>query len=31
MFENLGEDWHTYEKDLAWQGLWMMAVYRFGR
>ncbi len=31
MFENLREDWHTYEHDLARQGLWVMAVYRFGR
>jgi len=31
MFENLKEDWITYERDLARQGLWVMAVYRFGR
>ena len=31
MFENLREDWRTYERDLARQGLWVMAVYRFGR
>jgi len=31
MFENLREDWHTYEKDIARQGLWVMCVYRFGR
>ena len=31
MFENLQEDWLTYERDLARQGLWVMAVYRFGR
>ena len=31
MFENLREDWHTYQRDLARQGLWVMAVYRFGR
>ncbi|HZT33961.1 MAG TPA: hypothetical protein VFA33_28985 [Bryobacteraceae bacterium] len=30
MFENLREDWRTYEKDLGRQGLWVMAVYRFG-
>ena len=30
-FENLREDWATYERDLARQGLWAMAVYRFGR
>lgn len=31
MFDNLREDWQTYERDLARQGLWVMAVYRFGR
>lgn len=31
MFENIREDWHTYEKDPARQGLWVMVVYRFGR
>ncbi len=31
MFENLREDWETYEHDLARQGLWVMVVYRFGR
>ncbi len=31
MFENLKEDWNTYERDIARQGLWVMAVYRFGR
>jgi len=31
MFANLREDWQTYERDLARQGLWVMAVYRFGR
>src|SRR5579863_4941917 len=31
MFENIREDWRTYEGDLARQGLWVMAVYRFGR
>ncbi|MFM8332827.1 MAG: serine O-acetyltransferase [Candidatus Methylumidiphilus sp.] len=31
MFDNLREDWHTYERDLTRQGLWVMAVYRFGR
>jgi serine O-acetyltransferase len=30
-FENLREDWATYERDLARQGLWAMAVYRLGR
>jgi len=31
VFENLREDWATYERDWARQGLWVMAVYRFGR
>jgi serine O-acetyltransferase len=31
MFENIREDWHTYERDWARQGLWVMLVYRFGR
>ena len=31
MFENLREDWHTHERRLSRQGLWVMAVYRFGR
>ncbi|MBE2294247.1 MAG: serine acetyltransferase [Phycisphaerales bacterium] len=31
MFDNLREDWRTYERDLTRQGLWVMAVYRFGR
>ena len=31
MFENIREDWLTYEKSLSRQGLWVMAVYRFGR
>lgn len=31
MFENLREDWITYEKDWMRQGLWVMMVYRFGR
>lgn len=31
MFENLREDWQTYERDIWRQGLWVMAVYRFGR
>lgn len=31
MFDNLREDWQVYEHDLARQGLWVMAVYRFGR
>jgi len=31
MFENLREDWLSYERDLTRQGLWVMVVYRFGR
>jgi serine O-acetyltransferase len=31
MFENIREDWRTYEGDVARQGLWVMVVYRFGR
>jgi serine O-acetyltransferase len=31
MFENIREDWQTYERDIARQGMWVMLVYRFGR
>jgi serine O-acetyltransferase len=31
MFENVREDWRTYEGDLTRQGLGVMLVYRFGR
>ena len=31
MFDNLREDWRTYDRKLLRQGLWVMAVYRFGR
>jgi serine O-acetyltransferase len=31
MFENLREDWRTHDRQLARQGLWALAVYRFGR
>ena len=31
MFENIREDWQTYEGDLSRQGLWVMIAYRFGR
>jgi serine O-acetyltransferase len=31
MFDNLREDWVTYERDIWRQGLWVMTVYRFGR
>ncbi len=31
MFENIREDWRTYDCQLSRQGLWAMWVYRFGR
>lgn len=31
MFETLREDWRTYEGDIWRQGLWVMAVFRFGQ
>ena len=31
MFDNLREDWRTHDRQLLRQGLWVMAVYRFGR
>ena len=31
MFENIKEDWETYDRSLSRQGLWVMLVYRFGR
>lgn len=31
MFENIREDWRTYNGQLSRQGLWVMVVYRFGR
>lgn len=31
MFENIREDWRTYNRQLSRQGLWAMVVYRFGR
>jgi serine O-acetyltransferase len=31
MFENLREDLKTYKGNVAKQGFWVMAVYRFGR
>jgi serine O-acetyltransferase len=31
MFDNLREDWRTYDGAISRQGLWVMAVYRFGR
>jgi serine O-acetyltransferase len=30
-FENIREDWRTYDRQLSRQGLWAMAVYRYGR
>ena len=31
MFDNLREDWRTHDKDPWRQGVWALAVYRFGR
>ena len=31
MFENLREDWRTYDRDLSRQGFWVMCVFRFGQ
>jgi serine O-acetyltransferase len=31
LFDNLREDWRTHDRSLFRQGLWVMAVYRFGR
>ena len=31
MFNNIREDWKTYESDITRPGLWVMFVYRFGR
>jgi len=31
MFENIREDWRTYDGDMTRQGLWVMIAYRFGR
>jgi serine O-acetyltransferase len=31
MLENFRQDWRTYDGDLSRRGLWVMAVYRFGR
>ncbi len=31
MFENIREDWRTYQHDITRQGFWVMLVYRFGR
>ena len=29
-FQNLREDWRTYDRNWVRQGLWVMVVYRFG-
>jgi serine O-acetyltransferase len=31
VFENIREDWQTYQHDITRQGFWVMLVYRFGR
>ncbi|MDM8559083.1 serine acetyltransferase [Candidatus Parabeggiatoa sp. HSG14] len=31
MFENIREDWQTYQHDITRQGLWVMVIYRFGQ
>ncbi len=31
MFENIREDWQTYQRDIKRQGFWVMLVYRFGQ
>ena len=31
LFENIREDWRTYDRQLSRQGLWVMLVYRYGR
>ncbi len=31
MFETFREDWRTHERDPWRQGVWVLAVYRFGR
>lgn len=31
LFENIREDWRTYDRQLSRQGLWAMVVYRYGR
>ena len=30
MFDQLREDWKTYDRDISRQGFWVMCVYRFG-
>ena len=31
MFDDIREDWRTYERDPWRQGMWVMLVFRFGR
>jgi serine O-acetyltransferase len=31
LFENIREDWRTHDRQISRQGLWAMALYRFGR
>jgi serine O-acetyltransferase len=31
VFDNIREDWQTYDREWNRQGLWVMVVYRFGR
>jgi serine O-acetyltransferase len=31
LFDNIREDWRTYDRQLTRQGLWAMTLYRFGR
>lgn len=31
MFDNIREDWRTFDRQLSRQGLWAMVVYRYGR
>jgi len=31
VFENIREDWRTYQHDITRQGFWVILVYRFGR
>jgi serine O-acetyltransferase len=31
LFENIREDWRTHGRQLSRQGLWALAVYRYGR
>lgn len=31
MFNNIREDWQTYERDPWRQGMWVMLAYRFGQ